>query len=81
MKLDQKKFPAIASILTAGADESKALKNIKALLQDFFSLKDPVSPDQMGFLIQIGDIVDYHTNKRSSQDPSDLDPNKPDWLE
>jgi hypothetical protein len=84
MKLDSKKFPALEKILAsdpAGVnDELKALKNIKALLQDFFSVGDPVSPDQMGFLIQIGDIADHYANKKPSKDPSDSDPNMPDWL-
>jgi hypothetical protein len=65
MKLDEKKFPTLQKILAsdpAGVnDELKAFQNIKALLIDFFSLGDPVSPDQMGYLTQIGDIADHYT--------------------
>jgi hypothetical protein len=61
VKLDSKKFPAIAALLTAGDNETKAFKNIKTLLNDFFALGGKVSPDQMGVLNQISEIVDHYS--------------------
>jgi len=79
MKLDEKKFPTLQKVLAAeDSNELKAFRNIKALLQDFFSLGDPVTPDQMGVLTQLGDIANYYANK-GSEYASDQDPNRPDW--